>query len=81
MVRMPGAWRWLAAVAVLLKCSSPAQEDVPSHPPPPAASQAPTDDWQQRVQRRISDSEYRIRRGGDGWEAGNRAQGFSALQN
>jgi hypothetical protein len=77
-VRMPGAWRWLAAVAVLLKCSSPAQEDVPSHPPPPAASQAPTDDWQQRVQRRISDSEYRIRRGGDGWEAGNRAQGLRA---
>jgi MYXO-CTERM domain-containing protein len=73
---MPGAWRWLAAVAVLLKCSSPTQEDAPAQAN--AASQAPTDDWQQRVQRRISDSEYRIRRGADGWEAGNRAQGLRA---
>jgi MYXO-CTERM domain-containing protein len=75
-VKMPGAWRWLAAVAVLLKCSSPAQEDAPAQAN--AASQAPTDDWQQRVRLRISDSEYRIRRGGDGWEAGNRAQGLRA---
>jgi hypothetical protein len=71
-------WLWLATVAVLLKCSSPTQEDAPPHPPPLAASQEPTDDWEQRVRLRISDSEYRIRRGGDGWEAGNRAQGLRA---
>jgi hypothetical protein len=78
MAKRPRAWRWLAAVAVLLKCSSPTQDDAPLPPPSHAASQAPTDDWQQRVRLRISDSEYRIRRGGDGWEAGNRAQGLRA---
>jgi hypothetical protein len=72
---MPSHWRWPAAVAVavLLNCSTPTQEDAP-HPP----SQAPAKDWQQRVFSSISDGEYRIRRDADGWEAGNRAQGLRA---
>jgi MYXO-CTERM domain-containing protein len=77
-VKRPKGWRWLAAVVVLLKCSSTIREEAPPQAPLEAASQAPADDWQQRVVSRISDSEYRIRKSVDGWEASNRAQGLRA---
>jgi MYXO-CTERM domain-containing protein len=74
----PRGWHWLAAVVVLLKCSSTIREEAPPQARPQAASQAPAADWQRRVMSSIRDSEYRIRRDADGWEAANRAQGLRA---
>jgi hypothetical protein len=62
-------------MVVLLKCSNPAPEEAPREAAP---RQPGADDWQSRVFSRISDSEYRIRKTADGFEAGNRAQGVRA---